>query len=75
MCNLQRRLGRHYFEESNNVGGATNWSLLDKNGNQVILELAVLLISLCTKWKRQKLGVLTKFGSDYQLVARSEKMW
>jgi hypothetical protein len=37
-------VGRHYFEESNNVGGATNWSLLDKNGNQVILE-PVLLIS------------------------------
>jgi hypothetical protein len=25
-------VGRHYFEESNNVGGATNWSLLDKMG-------------------------------------------
>jgi hypothetical protein len=31
--------GRHYFEEANNVGGATNWSLIDKFGNQILLEL------------------------------------
>ncbi len=29
-------LGRHYFEESNNVGGSTNWYLRDKTGNQII---------------------------------------
>jgi hypothetical protein len=28
-------IGRHYFEETNNVGGATNWGLMDKFGNQV----------------------------------------
>jgi hypothetical protein len=30
-------IGRHYFEEANNVGGATNWNLVDKSGNQVYL--------------------------------------
>jgi hypothetical protein len=29
-------IGRHYFEATNNVGGATNWSLIDKFGNQVL---------------------------------------
>jgi hypothetical protein len=33
-------------EEANNVGGATNWSLIDKFGNQILLELVVMLISL-----------------------------
>jgi hypothetical protein len=23
-------IGRHYFEETNNIGGATNWNLIDK---------------------------------------------
>jgi hypothetical protein len=41
--------GRHYFEEANNVGGATNWSLIDKFGNQILLELVVMLI-LLKRW-------------------------
>jgi hypothetical protein len=28
MFSLQVAIGRHYFEEANNVGGATNWSLI-----------------------------------------------
>jgi hypothetical protein len=39
-----RRFGRHYFEEANNVGGATNWSLIDKFGNQILLELVMLIL-------------------------------
>jgi hypothetical protein len=69
-------IGRHYFE-ANNVGGATNWSLIDKFGNQILLELVVMLI-LLKRWfllAAEVRGVLTKFGSDYQLLARSEKMW
>jgi hypothetical protein len=27
------------------MGGATNWNLIDKFGNQVLLELVVMLIS------------------------------
>jgi hypothetical protein len=32
---VEEAIGRHYFEEANNVGGATNWNLVDKSGNQV----------------------------------------
>lgn len=69
-------VGRHYFEESNNIGGATNWSLLDKNGNQVIFRTssyADFSKSLVPNGSGKVRGVLTKFGTDYQLVARSEK--
>lgn len=69
-------VGRHYFEESNNIGGATNWSLLDKNGNQVIFRtssFADFSKSIVPNGSGKVRGVLTKFGTDYQLVARSEK--
>jgi hypothetical protein len=29
-------VGRKYYEDANDVGGATNWSLLDDEGNQII---------------------------------------
>lgn len=69
-------VGRHYFEESNNIGGATNWSLLDKNGNQVIFRtssFADFSGRIVPSGSGKVRGVLTKFGSDYQLVSRSEK--
>ncbi|MCW2121100.1 DUF5689 domain-containing protein [Flavobacterium sp. 7A] len=68
-------LGRHYFEESNNVGGGTNWYLLDKNGNQIYLRTssyARFASNLVPITKVKIRGVLTKFGVDYQLVVRSE---
>ena len=68
--------GRHYFEESNNIGGATNWSLLDKNGSQVIFRTssyADFAKSIVPSGSGKVRGVLTKFGTDYQLIARSEK--
>ncbi|MBC7535113.1 MAG: choice-of-anchor J domain-containing protein [Ferruginibacter sp.] len=69
-------VGRHYFEETNNIGGATNWSLVDKQGNQVIFRTssyADFSSKLVPEGSGKVRGVLTKFGSDYQLVARSEK--
>ncbi|WP_366185623.1 DUF5689 domain-containing protein [Flavobacterium ovatum] len=68
-------IGRHYFEDDNNVGGGTNWYLLDKNGNQVYLRTsgyARFAASLVPTTKVKVRGVLTKFGVDYQLVVRSE---
>jgi hypothetical protein len=44
------------------VGGATNWSLIDKFGNQILLELVVMLI-LLKRWfllAGKVRGVLTK---------------
>ena len=69
-------IGRHYFEEANNIGGATNWSLVDKQGNQVIFRTssyADFATKIVPNGSGKVRGVLTKFGSDYQLVARSEK--
>jgi hypothetical protein len=68
-------IGRHYFEESNNVGGATNWNLSDKTGNQVIFRtsnFANFAASPVPEGSGKVRGILTKFGSDYQLMARSE---
>jgi hypothetical protein len=68
-------IGRHYFEETNNIGGATNWNLIDKNGNQVIFRTssyADFATKLVADGRGKVRGVLTKFASDYQLVSRSE---
>lgn len=69
-------IGRHYYEESNDVGGATNWSLMDKLGNQVLFRtssFADFADKIVPDGSGKVRGVLTKFGSDYQLLARSEK--
>ena len=68
-------LGRHYFEESNNVGGSTNWNLRDKTGNQIILRTssyAKFATHFVPEGSGKVRGILTKYGSDYQLMIRSE---
>jgi hypothetical protein len=69
-------IGRHYFEESNNVGGSTNWNLRDKTGNQIIFRTsgyASFADHFVPEGSGKIRGILTKFGSDYQLMIRSEK--
>jgi hypothetical protein len=69
-------LGRHYYEESNDVGGATNWNLRDKAGNQIIFRTsgyADFAGHLVPQGNGSVRGILTKFGTDYQLMVRSEK--
>ena len=69
-------VGRHYFEESNNVGGATNWGLTDKSGNQVYFRTSSFsnfASSIVPSGSGKVRGILTKYGTDYQLLARSEK--
>lgn len=69
-------VGRHYFEEGKNVGGATNWDLQDKSGNQVYFRtssFANFATKLVPEGSGKVRGVLTKYGNDYQLLARSEK--
>ncbi|MEP7095358.1 MAG: DUF5689 domain-containing protein [Flavobacterium sp.] len=69
-------IGRHYFEENNNVGGSTNWNLRDKSGNQIIFRtssFADFSASLVPEGSGTVRGILTKYGSDYQLMVRSEK--
>jgi hypothetical protein len=68
--------GRHYYEPSEDIGGGTNWNLIDKLGNQVIFRTssyADFANNLVPNGSGKVKGILTKFGSDYQLVARSEK--
>lgn len=68
-------LGRHYFEESNNVGGSTNWYLRDKTGNQVIFRTssyAKFADHFVPEGSGKIKGILTKFGTDYQFMVRYE---
>ncbi|MDR6760780.1 hypothetical protein J2Y38_000978 [Flavobacterium sp. 2755] len=69
-------LGRHYFEESNNIGGSTNWNLRDKTGNQIIFRTssyAKFADHFVPEESGKVRGILTKFGTDYQLMVRSEE--
>lgn len=69
-------IGRHYYESSNDVGGGTNWSLEDKLGNKVFFRTssyADFASSIVPSGSGKVKGILTKFGTDYQLLARSEK--
>ena len=69
-------IGRRYFEETNNVGGATNWSLLDKLGNQVYFRTSSFsdfATKVVPDGSGKVRGILTKYGTDYQLLPRSEK--
>ncbi|NRT14394.1 hypothetical protein HNP99_000734 [Flavobacterium sp. 28A] len=68
-------IGRTYYEEANDIGGATNWSLLDDEGNQIIFRTssyARFSANLVPGGSGKVRGVLTKFGDYFQLVARSE---
>ncbi|MFG4000853.1 DUF5689 domain-containing protein [Flavobacterium aquidurense] len=72
----EEAVGRHYFEESNNVGGSTNWNLRDKTGNQIIFRTssyASFADQIVPEGSGKVRGILTKFGSDYQMMIRSEK--
>ncbi|MFV5694238.1 DUF5689 domain-containing protein [Flavobacterium sp. LB3P122] len=69
-------IGRHYFEETNNVGGATNWGLMDKLGNQVYFRtssFADFSSNLVPDGSGKVRGILTKYGTDYQILPRSAK--
>lgn len=69
-------VGRHYYEETNDIGGATNWNLRDKAGNQIIFRTsgyANFSSRLVPEGSGTVRGILTKFGTDYQLMIRSEK--
>ena len=68
-------IGRKYYEEANDVGGATNWNLVDKSGNQLIFRTssyADFSKNIVPGGSGKVRGVLTKYAKDYQLVARKE---
>ncbi|KQB43214.1 putative lipoprotein [Flavobacterium daejeonense] len=68
-------ISRHYYEETNDVGGATNWNLVDKKGNQLIFRTSTYADfskNIVPEGSGKVRGVLTKYASDYQLIARKE---
>ena len=72
----ENAIGRHLFEESNNVGGATNWGLNDKLGNQVYVRTSSFanFSKMIVPDKSGKIrGILTKYADDFQLLPRSDK--
>lgn len=69
-------IGRKYYEESEDIGGGTNWNLMDQLGNQVIFRtssFAEFASKTVPKGSGKVKGVLTKYGTDYQLIPRFEK--
>ncbi|TDW50055.1 uncharacterized protein DUF5017 [Flavobacterium sp. 270] len=69
-------LGHHYFEDVNNVGGSTNWNLRDKTGNQIIFRTsgyAHFADIFVPEGSGKVRGILTKYGTDYQMMIRSEE--
>jgi len=69
-------IGRHYYESSNDVGGGTNWNVEDKLGNKLFFRTSSFA-DFSTKdvplGSGTVKGILTKYGTDYQLIPRSEK--
>lgn len=67
-------LGKRFYDATLDVGGATNHRLTDANGNTVIFRtssFANFASAFVPNESGKVRGVLTKFGSDYQILART----
>src|SRR5690606_9518985 len=65
-----------YYTASQDLGGATNHMLEDINGNSIIFRtssFASFASKPVASGNGRVRGVLTKFGSDYQFMARTER--
>lgn len=69
-------LGKKYFDPTiNNLGGATNHEIADIAGNKIIVrisEFATFAAKNVAGGSGKIRGVLTKFGSDFQFMVRTE---
>lgn len=68
-------VGRTYYDSTNDLGGSTNHLLVDADGNSIIFRtssFAAYALKTVPNKSGTIRGVLTKFGSDYQFIARSE---
>jgi hypothetical protein len=64
-----------YYDAANDLGGATNHLLTDAEGNSVIFRtssFANFAAKPVASGRGKVRGILTKFGSDYQFLARTE---
>jgi hypothetical protein len=67
-------VGSTYYDASNVLGGATNHNLVDANGSSIIFRTSSFARYAGTAVDPDRgsvRGVLTKFGSDYQFIART----
>ena len=67
--------GKTYFDVDNQIGGATNHLLTDTSGKTIIFrtsEFAKFASKTVASGSGKVRGVLTKFNSDYQFLARTE---
>jgi hypothetical protein len=72
----QEAIGRNFYESTNDVGGATNWILEDRFGNKLVFRTSSFANFSANKvpsGSGKVKGILTKFGSTYQLLPRSDK--
>lgn len=64
-----------YYDPANDLGGATNHSLIDLQGNSVIFRTSAYA-NFASKpvaaGSGKVRGIMTKYGTDYQFVVRSE---
>lgn len=68
-------VGTTYYNASNDLGGATNINLMDYAGNSLIFrtsQYAKFAGHIVPGLNGKVRGVMTKFGSDYQFLARTE---
>lgn len=69
-------MGKKYFDATlNNLGGATNHLITDEFGRTIIVrisEFATFSAKSVPNKSGKVRGVLTKFGSDYQFMVRTE---
>lgn len=67
-------VGQNYYNPANQIGGATNNIAIDNAGNQIVVrvsEFATFAGAKIPKLNGKIRGVLTKFGSGFQLMIRT----
>jgi hypothetical protein len=69
-------LNKTYYDENNQIGGATNHMLVDASGKSIIFRTSSFanFAGKPVPGKSGRVrGVLTKFNNDYQFMARTER--
>ena len=67
-------IGKPYYDENNDLGGATNYNIQDASGGSVVFRTSSFADFAGATVSGQNgtiRGVLTKFASTYQLLART----
>jgi hypothetical protein len=64
-----------YYDVNNDLGGATNHTLIDLNGNGVIFRTSAyanFAAKMVAGGSGKVRGIMTKYGTDYQFMVRKE---